>query len=350
MAPVWQPDILGPGFEFSVLQLPSPGGTGQQAALVRYVPGAADPLPGSHAVLCLHGWSDYFFNFELAAFWHRLGVAFYALDMHNYGRSLRGGDLPGFAADLHDYDDEIDAAIAAVRADMPLRPDVRPGPGQLPGPARITMMGHSAGGLVAALWAAGHPGQLEALVLNSPWLEMHRSPLVRHAAASVIHPISRFRPETRLRLPARGFYYRSTSKSREGEWDPDPVMRPPESFPVHAGWLSAVWRGQARVARGLGLEMPVLVLASGRSMDGPVWHEDMKAADVVLDVETMAARAVKLGRSVTLERIDGAQHDVFLSRVGGRADAYRRLRRWVRAYLLAPEGQPGTGPSASGNA
>jgi alpha-beta hydrolase superfamily lysophospholipase len=337
MGPVWRPDILGPGFESAVLQLPSPAGAGQQATLVRYLPEGPQPPAGRHALLFLHGWSDYFFNAELADFWHRLGVAFYALDMHNHGRSLRDSDLPGFAADLREYDAEIALALAAVRQDLDARADAR---GQGQEPPRVTLMGHSTGGLVAALWASDHPGELQALVLNSPWLEMHRGPLVRHAAASVIHPLSRFRPAARLRIPARGFYYRSISKSADGEWEPDPVMRPPGSFPIHAGWLSAVWRGQARVARGLGIEVPVLVLASGRSMNGPVWHEDMLRSDVVLDVQTMAAKAVRLGRSVTLERIDGALHDIFLSRPEVRRDAYGRMGRWARTYILDPGGEP----------
>jgi alpha-beta hydrolase superfamily lysophospholipase len=333
MTRVWKDDILGPGFDSTVLDIRSPEGDGQRATLIRYAPDAPDPAGTGHALLFLHGWSDYFFNTELAEFWHRQGIAFYALDLHNHGRSLRDGDLPGFVADLREYDDEITLAAEEVRNDVFQRT------GDLEGreSVKLTLMGHSTGGLVAALWASEHPGAVHSLVLNSPWLEMHGSSIVRHAAASVIEPISRIRPAARIRLPARGFYWRSISKTAEGEWELDPVLRPPVSFPVHAGWLSAVWRGQAKVARGLNISVPVLVMASGRSMNGPFWHEDMKSSDVVLDIQTMAARVVKLGASVTLERIDGALHDVFLSRAAVRQDAYKRLGRWVRAYILERE-------------
>ena len=37
---------------------------------------------------------------------------------------------------------------------------------------------------------------------------------------------------------------------------------------------------------------------------------------------------------MTLERIDGALHDVFLSAPRVRADAYARMARWIRAYVL----------------
>ena len=60
------------------------------------------------AVLFLHGWSDYFFNVDLARFWAGSGYEFYALDMHNHGRSLRPDTPGGYVADLADYDAEIE--------------------------------------------------------------------------------------------------------------------------------------------------------------------------------------------------------------------------------------------------
>jgi alpha-beta hydrolase superfamily lysophospholipase len=36
---------------------------------------------------------------------------------------------------------------------------------------------------------------------------------------------------------------------------------------------------------------------------------------------------------VTLERIDGGLHDVFLSSPDVRADAYARLARWIKGYM-----------------
>lgn len=88
--------------------------------------------------------------------------------------------------------------------------------------------------------------------------------------------------------------------------DLDENYRPPLAFPVRAGWLSAVFAGHSQVARGLKLEMPVLVLTSTTSANGMVWQESMRRSDAVLDVSVIALRAMALGRTVTLERIDGA--------------------------------------------
>jgi alpha-beta hydrolase superfamily lysophospholipase len=255
---------------------------------------------------------------DLARFWWSAGYDFYALDMHNHGRSLRPESPGGYVSDLADYDAEIGMACRLISAEG--------------GPRPLTLMGHSTGGLVAVLWSSRHPGAVSRLVLNSPWLEMHGSALVRRAALGVVGPVARLRPEAVLRLPPRGFYWRTISSSADGEWTLDDRYRPPMAFPVRAGWLSAVLAGHAKVARGLGIEVPILVLLSRGSANGLFWSEEMRRTDAVLDVNTIAARALTLGRTVTVERIDGALHDVFLSPAGVRTDAYARLARWLRAY------------------
>lgn len=354
----WQPDILGIDFEACSFRAQGPEGTARTATLVRHVPPGSRPAgaglsrtapgpqpttpapdrrpgpPPARAVLFLHGWSDYFFNTELAEFWTGLGFQFFALDMHNHGRSLRPDTPGGYAADLADYDAEISAAVGIIGS---LRPADAP-------PPAVTLMGHSTGGLVAALFASRHPGAVSQLILNSPWLEMHSSPAVRRATRAIIGPLARLRPESVIRLPERGFYWRSISSSAEGEWMLNDELRPPRAFPVRAGWLSAVLAGQARVARGLDLDIPVLVMISGASANGMVWNETMRSTDAVLDVKTIALRSLGLGRTVTLERVDGALHDVFLSAPRVRSDAYSRLARWLRAYAPGP---PGAGAASS---
>ena len=124
MTQPWTPDLLGEGFEQQTLELDG----GALATLVRYVGGGEQWLDipdgaGIDAdVLYVHGWSDYFFQRHLAQFWHRTGARFYALDLHNYGRSLRPGLVPGFVTNLSDYDADIAAALSAMgRSGVPAR-------------------------------------------------------------------------------------------------------------------------------------------------------------------------------------------------------------------------------------
>jgi alpha-beta hydrolase superfamily lysophospholipase len=63
------------------------------------------------------------------------------------------------------------------------------------------------------------------------------------------------------------------------------------------------------------------------------WSEELTRADTVLVVDDIARASLKLGASVTVERIPGALHDIFLSRADARDIAYERLDRWVIGCL-----------------
>ena len=314
----WLPDVLGDGFEARTLHLTPDDEGDVVATLVRYAPPTEEPVRPSRVVLYLHGWSDYFFQTELARFWHATGAAFYALDLRKYGRSLREHQTPGYVDDLRVYDEDLETALAVLRADH----------GDA---ARIMVMAHSTGGLVAALWAERHPDALAGLVLNSPWLELQGSSVVRHISAPAIGRLARYQPKTPLPSIDPGYYAR-TLRAPDGEWEYDDTWRPVPSFPVRAGWLNAIIVGHAAVARGLRIPAPILTLASARTVISPRWSEDMRRSDVVLDVELVARRAVQLGPVVTVVRIPDGLHDLTLSAPPVRARFYAEIDRWLAAY------------------
>lgn len=324
----WSTDILGPDYNAMTLEVPRPDGTQRRATLVHHSPVGAQP-PNKRPVLYIHGWSDYFYNTGLAEFYTDHGYDFYALDLHNHGRSLVEAKLGGYADDLGDYFDEIHAAHGVIASAARARSGFDSGPESA---VPVILMGHSTGGLIAALWARASPELVSQLVLNSPWLEIQGGAAVRKAATPLVRPVADRRPLTRMRVPERTFYWRGISKDAYGDWPVDKRMRPPQAFPVRAGWMQAILAAQRQVARGLALPMPVLVLLSSRSMLGPVWSDAMLHADVVLDVRALAVRSLSLGASVAVERIDGALHEVFLSSSAVREDAYFRLDRWLHGY------------------
>jgi alpha-beta hydrolase superfamily lysophospholipase len=319
MAGAWREDVLGPDYRVRTLEL-APDDEGEVvASLVRYAPHGTEPRRPARAVLYVHGWSDYFFQTGLAEYWHAHGVAFYALDLRKYGRSLRPHQTPGYVDDLATYDEELGAALRQVRRDL----------GVL---VRISLMGHSTGGLVAALWADRHPGQITGLVLNSPWLEMQGSSVLRNLSAPAVRQLARFQPRNALPNIDPGYYARTIRAADGGEWTYDERWRPTPAFPVRAGWLRAVTVGHATVARGLAIDVPVLMLAAERSLMSARWSEDMRAADIVLDVELLARRAVQLGATVTVVRIADGVHDLALSPPAVRARFYAEITRWSGAY------------------
>ena len=332
----WRADVLGEGFECVDLDLGTDDEGPVVATLVRSLPRRLswwrrlwrDHRDLEHVdVLYVHGWSDYFFQTELARFWTDRGARFHALDLRKYGRSLREGQTAGYIEDLAIYHEEIDQAIRIIIGDTLQRDPDR----------RFILFGHSTGGLVLSLWCADHPGVADALVLNSPWLEFQLSSRGRKVIAPVINLSSRLAPHEVG--PQLDFGYYARAQREVGPADDvarvNPEWRPERAHAVHGRWMSAILAGHDRVARGLELDVPTCVLLSERSASPLRWSETLTAADTVLNVEAVAYAATHLGASVTIERVSDALHDVFLSRDDVRAEAYERLDRWLRGWAIA---------------
>lgn len=330
----WTPDVLGDEFEQLTLDLADDDQGPVVATLVRALPAPQEwwdrlrgrtPLLDGVDVLYVHGWSDYFFQKRLARFWTSRGARFFALDLRKYGRSLRDGQTPGYVADLATYDEDIAAALHAIDQTIDGADD-----------RRLVLFGHSTGGLTLSLWASRHPDAADAVILNSPWLEFQIAP-VRAAIAPMVELQARIRPLEVAPQVDLGFYTRAQQEVADPD-DPvevNPLWRPAQTMAVYAGWLHAILSGHKTVASGLRIPAPVCVLLSARSVPPTRWSEELTAADSVLVVDDIARAALRLGPSVTVERIDGALHDVFLSRHDPREESYRRLARWVTGWSAA---------------
>ena len=118
----------------------------------------------------------------------------------------------------------------------------------------------------------------------------------------------------------------STAASGTTTWH----WKPLESRPVYVGWLRAVRRGHARLHAGLDVDCPTLVLSSARSWFGEQTEETATTHDIVLDVEQIRRWASSVGTHVTSIAIEGAMHDVVLSRPAVRAQAYDVARHLAR--------------------
>ncbi|WP_431802982.1 alpha/beta hydrolase [Microbacterium sp. bgisy203] len=320
----WVTDILGEPFEQRTLPLGEDAEGEVVATLVRSLPPGDAPLSDAPLqgvdVLYVHGWSDYFFQTELARFWNDLGARFYALDLRKYGRSQRPGQTPGYVAALDEYDADLDAALAAMREEGVQR--------------RLILMGHSTGGLTLSLWAARHKNTVAALVLNSPWLELQTGAVGRQAIAPLVSARAKFDPLGSHPVVDLGFYTRA---QRELGTLPDSPegWRPERGFPTHPGWLAAVMAGHRTIAAGVDIDCPVIVLLSRGSTAPIQWSDAMTSTDSVLVVDDIAKAATKLGNEVTIRRIPNAIHDITLSAPEPKGAAYAALRDWLTTGALA---------------
>lgn len=350
----WRPDTLGEGFECLTIELgpdddpglAAPAAEQQQegplnarqlvATLVRSLPEPRtlwQRITGNDRefedvdVLYIHGWSDYFFQADLARFWTERGARFFAIDLRRYGRSLRPGQTAGYISDLTEYDREIEFALAEMGTSAPSSREAR----------KLVLLGHSTGGLVLSLWASRHPGVADALVLNSPWLELQLSARGRQMIAPIVNLGAKYVPLEGIPQLDYGFYARALREvgPKEEVALINPEWKPEQSHAVHNGWLRAILAGHDRVYRGLHIDVPVCVLLSARSALPARWSEELTRTDSVLDVDDISRAALRLGSAVTVERIDGALHDIFMSAPEPRADAYARLERWTKGWRRA---------------
>ena len=317
-------DILGEPFTSETLVLPDDY-EGPVTATLVHSPAKTAALRG--AVLHLHGYCDYFFQTAQADFFTTLGFDFYAIDLRKYGRSLLPHQTPNFCLELSEYYPELDQALELIRGRDRHE--------------RVLLSGHSTGGLIAALWAADRHRQRapagDALILNSPWLDLAGRFYIRTAGTEAISRLGQRRPYAVVPRSVNGVYAETLHSDYRGEWTYDFALKPRESFPVRAGWLRAMRLAHRTVHRGIETGMPVLTLCSAHSSGADSWSPDADRTDTVLDVKQIAKWSHQLGRDVTLVRVHDAIHDVFCSRLDVRQAAFDSVERWL-PYAL---GHPG---------
>ncbi len=317
-------DIL-PGYWQCTIPLgPDPDGEGGiVATLIR----RGDASRAEHAVLAVHGYTDYFFHTELADHFAQRGFAFYAVDLHKCGRSRRDGQTPHFVTDLARYDTELEHAVSVITEPNPA--------------AKVLVYGHSAGGLIVSLWldrvrerGATTRAGITGLVLNSPFLDLQGPAVLRlQVTAALFAAMSRMRPKWVARSPREGGYGSTLHREYGGEFDYNLQWKPVGGFPVTFGWIHAMRRGHARLHRGLDVGVPNLILCSDHTVRNSTDPATLHRGDAVLDVAHITRWAGRIGNRTTIIPVPDAKHDVFLSLPQPRQNAYRHLDTWLDDYL-----------------
>lgn len=322
----WRPDMLGAGYDQHVFQLGAdPDGEGAiEAVLVRRVPRPREVTRG--AVLYVHGFTDYFFQTGLADFFAARGLRFYALDLRKCGRARRPGQTAHYVSDLARYDEELDQALSVITEENPGLP--------------VIVAAHSTGGLIVPLWLhrrrtvdVSITRPVIGAVLNSPWLDLQVSWMVRGPLTQLV----RLRAKTRPLAPIKvrpGVYGQTLHVSGTGEWEYDTDLKPLHGFPVTVGWMAAVRQGHAHVHHGIETGVPVLVLRSDKSLKAAEYSPACDRCDLILNTKQIGRWARSLGSQVTDVVVADARHDVFLSVPEARQRAYAALGTWLDRVLL----------------
>ena len=301
----WRPDILGDSFEMKYVRHPDDYCGEVRSSIIRYK-GTAGAAKG---ILYVHGFSDYFFQKELAEMFAAHGYAFYAVDLRRYGRSLSAGQKMFRVRDLHEYFADIDAAVAQMHAD---------------GTEHIALLGHSTGGLTASLYMSEAPSpSIRVLMLNSPFLDWNLPKAVKRFAIPLVSLVGAVLPDIPVHQtpdPAYGMSLKDCEYRRE--WKPD-ILPDPDT-----GWVRAISTAQ-RELRRRSIKAPVLLMHSARSARRGDSAECYASADAILDVADISYYGRRLGDDVTDVSIDGGLHDLALSPTPVRRKVFAVMTEWL---------------------
>jgi len=228
-------------------------------------------------VVVLHGGGDHCGRYPaLTAALVQGGFQAALVDFRGHGQSDgRRWHVDGFSDYLHDV-----AAFVAKLSQDGIAGD------------RLFVVGHSMGGLVAALWAAGHGRLLSGLVLSSPYFGLAvRPPMAKVLAGKVV---GRFVPWLPISVGLR--MAQLTSDVELQRWtDRDPLY----GRSTTPRWFEESNRAQREALRRAGeIDVPLLVLAAGADEVA-----DLSAARTFVD----AARS----RDKRLVVYDGFRHEIF---------------------------------------
>lgn len=295
------PDYLGSSWQARTLFLNdddggSPRNRPDVAVLVHEADASERARRSGVAVLYLPGFQDSFFHTEQAEAWARFDVPLIGLEFRRSGRALRSEASRDDIRDLRVRNEEVTAAVAYIRGTL--------------GASKVVLVGHSTGGLQAALWASENPGGVDAVILNSPWLDHNGPEYEKTTLTSTIDKVGKVTP--RLVIATLNPAY---ARALHERWNFDTQLKQIDHLTVYAGFWRTVRRAQRDVAAGkVRVREPLLVAHSDHSgnFKDPSPSE-LASSDCILNVEDMKRLAFKLSPDAGLLEISGGIHDLALS-------------------------------------
>jgi alpha-beta hydrolase superfamily lysophospholipase len=310
-------DVLKNGFEQTTIIQPNDYEGKVITTLIRKL----SPKPSEKSILCVHGFNDYFFQVVIAAEFLKQGYNFYALDLRKYGRSQLPNHMPNNVRNLSEYYEDIDSALAIIKEE---------------GNDKVVLYGHSTGGLIVTLYASDRKGRelFNVLVCNSPFYDFNVSWIQKKTVIPVFSFLGRLHPNVSLPVGFSKFYGKSLHKDDFGEWDYNLNWKPHVAPSINAGWVNAIHQGHLKIAHGVTINTPILVMHSHKSIYPKHWSREMFEGDAILNINDIREKS-KLICSPKKEviEVDNAMHDVVLSKKPVRDKVFETIFGWLNSNL-----------------
>jgi alpha-beta hydrolase superfamily lysophospholipase len=311
-------DVLKNGFEQATILQPDDYEGKVTATLIR----KRSETFSAKAILCIHGFNDYFFQEIIAEEFLKSGYNFYALDLRKYGRSILQNQKHNNMRNLSEYYEDIDSALSIIEAE---------------GCEQTVLYGHSTGGLIVTLYAMARKGKehFDALLCNSPFYDFNVSFIQKKTFIPMLAFLGKLNPNISLPIGFSKFYGKSLHKNDFGEWDYNLRWKPHCAPSINAGWINAIHNGHLKIANGVSIGKPILIMHSSISVHPVKWSEEMFKGDAILNVDDIVEKS-KLIDAPHKDVISfvGAMHDLVLSRKPIRDFLFESIFEWLDKFLV----------------
>jgi len=319
-------DLLGADFRARTFSFTGPKSTNASNQVHTTLVNHIGRPRTTKAILYIHGYTDYFFQTGLAEFFIQLGYRFYAVDMQNYGRSIRPFARPTSCESISQYSQDLDIALTTMKQD---------------GVKQVVVLAHSTGALAVSTYLTqahtfpdreAHYGkpfpEIIGLMFNSPFLALPLPPIWLNRLAWSIRALVSALPFAFLRAKKVNMYSKTLHTRFGGDWDYRLDWKPAEGFNLSFHWLKEIIHAQHNLANDK-ISIPTLMCRSEISTIGKKTVEETQLGDGVLDVESMQAAADKAFQNLTSVMIPQGFHDLYLSKPAAREFYLSSMKKWL---------------------
>lgn len=273
------------------------------------------------AILYIHGFNDYFYQWEEAFRFAEKGYVFFAVDLRKYGRSILIHQIKYNFRDISEYYADLDSAIHIIKNE---------------GYTEIYLMGHSTGGLIVANYLNDKKidKTIKGVILNSPFFDMNNSFITDKIAIPFLALIASISPNTIIKGSKNSVNGESIHNSKKGHWYFDTTLKSIHSADMTLSWIKGIHQAQKSVKQGMNIPLPILVLRSNLSSYYELYNPLVSSSsDTVLDVEDIEKYSKRLGSSVKVVTIQGSIHDVLISEKSVRDRAYKEIFSFLKLHF-----------------
>jgi alpha-beta hydrolase superfamily lysophospholipase len=160
-----------------------------------------------------------------------------------------------------------------------------------------------------------------------PWIQ-------KKTIIPILGLLGRLNSDINLPIGFSRFYGKSLHENDFGEWNYNLKWKPHVAPSINAGWVNAIYQGHKKIANGIIINKPILILHSLKSIYPEEWSEELFTGDAILNVVDIKEKSKLINASQKeVIAVDNTIHDMVLSRKPAREKVFEVIFDWLDTHL-----------------